>query len=119
MLPVSRERRIRTRGLATVWWVLLLAFALLGLFIFYTHLSQELDTDVPPVNTTEELAEVEVMLDESYLALTLGDPEGALINLEELQSYCEMTGQEPPPEADELYDRALEEWLVFSSEGIP
>ena len=106
----------RTRGLSRTGWLTTVLTALLTLFLFYTYLSRDLDSHIPPPGIPPDFAAVEVMLDESYLSLTLGDVESALEQLEELKVYCEMSDQEVPKEAEELYDLALEEWLVLSTD---
>ena len=105
------EVRSLTLGLLVV----LLAFV--GLYFLNLHLSESINAEIPPAAVNQDPAEVELLLDEAFWWLSQGEAETALVTLEELKEYCEMTGLEVPPEAAELYDQALEEWLLFNADA--
>jgi hypothetical protein len=110
------KRRLPERQNGTSWgqWVTVVSLALVVLLLVFTHLQNDLDTDLPSPEDPYDPTVVETLLDESYMSLSLADPEACLAQLEELEAYCHLTGHQPPTEMEELYQEALDEWLLFT-----
>lgn len=111
---VNEESKQRESSGLGPWLKLILVslVALSSLLIFLRYLDDRLESTIPP--PSQEPPVIDVRLDDSYYYLTMGEVESALYELEELKRHCQSTGQEFPPEAEELYDFALQEWLVYS-----
>jgi hypothetical protein len=104
------------RASPPIWasWLLIALIALFALVAFSSLLSKSLETEIHPADSPEFT--VELLLDESYWWMSLGETETTLERLDELMAYCELTGQEVPEEAEILYEEAFEDWLLFSDD---
>lgn len=115
-MPTERKSDRVVWPLLTLLLVTLVAGALL--YTVNRRMSDSLNSQTQSVSSAPDPAEVEYLLDDAYWYLSQGETETALELLEEFQAYCEMTGEEVPAEAEELYDEALEEWLLYSVDTL-